>query len=138
MFNNKDAKSANNESGSINLISQGTIIKGDVSSNGDIRIDGQVEGTIITKGKLVVGPTGIVIGEVSCTNADISGSVNAKITVSELLSLKSTAKLNGDISTNKIAIEPGANYTGNCTMGGIVKDIKQNNQDKTQVREKTA
>jgi cytoskeletal protein CcmA (bactofilin family) len=138
MFNNKDAKSANNESGSINLISQGTIIKGDINSNGDIRIDGQVEGTIITKGKLVVGPTGIVIGEVSCTNADISGSVNAKITVSELLSLKSTAKLNGDISTNKIAIEPGANYTGNCTMGGIVKDIKQNNQDKTQVREKTA
>jgi cytoskeletal protein CcmA (bactofilin family) len=138
MFNNKDAKSANNESGSINLISQGTIIKGDVSSNGDIRIDGQVEGTIITKGKLVVGPTGIVIGEVSCTNADISGSVNAKITVSELLSLKSTAKINGDISTNKIAIEPGANYTGNCTMGGIVKDIKQNSQDKTQVREKTA
>ncbi|MFN4122163.1 MAG: polymer-forming cytoskeletal protein [Flavobacteriales bacterium] len=139
MFNNKESKANITESGSVNLISQGTSIKGDIHSNGDIRIDGQLEGSVVTKGKVVVGTTGVISGEITCTNADISGTVHARVVVSELLSLKSTAKLSGDISTNKLAIEPGANYTGNCTMGGIVKDLnKHNQQEKAQVREKTA
>jgi len=139
MFNNKEIKSQSSDSGSINLISQGTTIKGDINSTGDIRIDGHLEGSVHTKGKVVVGPSGHVEGEINCQNADVSGTVNAKITVSELLSLKATAKLTGDINTNKIAIEPGANYTGNCTMGGIVKDINKNASDEKRTpREKMA
>lgn len=139
MFNNKESKVNTTDTASVNLISQGTCIKGDIHSNGDIRIDGQLEGSISTKGKVVVGPTGCITGEISCVNADISGTVNARIVVSELLSLKSTAKLTGDINTNKLSIEPGANYTGNCTMGGIVKDLNKHHQnEKGQVREKTA
>jgi len=132
MFNNNTSKISGTESSGLNQISAGTTIKGDVISNGDIRIDGTLDGTITTKGKLVVGPAGVVEGEVNCQNADISGTINAKITVAELLSLKATAKLNGDISTNKLAIEPGANFTGACSMGGIVKDIKQHGKDAEQ------
>ena len=132
MFNNNTSKATGVESSGLNQLSAGTTIKGDIISNGDIRIDGTLDGTITTKGKLVVGPNGIVEGEVNCQNADISGTTNAKITVAELLTLKATAKLNGDISTNKLAIEPGANFTGACSMGGIVKDIKQHGKDAEQ------
>lgn len=132
MFNNNTSKATGVESSGLNQLSAGTTIKGDIISNGDIRIDGTLDGTITTKGKLVVGPNGIVEGEVNCQNADISGTINAKITVAELLTLKATAKLNGDISTNKLAIEPGANFTGACSMGGIVKDIKQHGKDAEQ------
>ena len=109
---------------SVNLIGADTAIDGEVKSNGDIRIDGTVTGIIVTKGKLVVGSTGSIDGEVHCANADVSGNIKGKLTVSELLSLKATAKINGDIVTNKLAIEPGANFTGSCSMGAVIKDIK--------------
>jgi cytoskeletal protein CcmA (bactofilin family) len=128
MFNsNKTSgmlKNNTSDSPSINLIGAGTIIEGDIKSNGDIRIDGSIKGSINVKGKLVVGVTGTVDGEVVCQNADISGTIRAKVTVSELLSLKSTAKLSGDLVTNKLSIEPGADFTGSCSMGGVVKDLK--------------
>jgi cytoskeletal protein CcmA (bactofilin family) len=81
MFNNNTSKATGVESSGLNQLSAGTTIKGDIISNGDIRIDGTLDGTITTKGKLVVGPNGIVEGEVNCQNADISGTINAKITV---------------------------------------------------------
>lgn len=112
------------ESGSVNIIGPGTVITGDITTNGDVRVDGTLNGKLIVKGKLVLGNTGQVEGEVACQNADISGGIKGKITISELLSLKGTAKINGDIITNKLAIEPGANFTGSCSMGGIIKDIK--------------
>lgn len=123
MFNKPMAKN-NNESPSVNLIGPGTIIEGDITTNGDIRIDGTLKGNIQVKGKLVVGATGILEGEAVCQNADISGSIKGKIGVAELLSLKATSKLNGDIITNKLAIEPGATFSGTCSMGGVIKDIK--------------
>lgn len=100
----------------INMIANGTIIKGDVKTNGDIRIDGTLTGTIDCKGKIVVGPTGVVEGEIMCQNGVFSGSIKAKVTVSELLTLQATARLLGDIITNKLAIEPGAKFTGHCSM----------------------
>ncbi|MBA2584083.1 MAG: polymer-forming cytoskeletal protein [Bacteroidetes bacterium] len=109
---------------SINQIGSGTVIKGDIISNEAIRIDGTLEGSLISKGKLVIGATGIIEGEVSCQNADIWGNVQGQITVSELLSLKASSKINGDIITNKLSIEPGATFTGSCSMGGVIKDIK--------------
>lgn len=103
-------------SNTINLISNGTDITGDIVSNGDIRIDGSVTGTLNTKGKVVIGPTGRIKGEVFCKNSEISGTIEGKISVSQLLNLKSTCRIQGDISTSKLSIEPGAKFSGNCKM----------------------
>ena len=119
----------------INTIGSGTIVTGDIESKGDIRVDGILKGTVNTSGKVVLGKEGIIEGDVSCNNADIAGIVNAKITVTQLLLLKSTAKLNGDIVTNKLSIEPGASFTGSCSMGAVIKDIKEGG--KTEQKEKT-
>jgi len=110
------AKTILPETPSINLLGSGTEVTGDIRSNGDIRIDGTITGSINSSGKVVVGSTGRVEGEIFCLNADISGEVSARIKVSELLSLKSSAKVVGDIITNKLAIEPGAVFTGACKM----------------------
>ncbi len=100
----------------INLISQGTEITGDIKSTGDIRIDGTLNGTLITKGKVVIGPAGKIKGEVTCKNSEIAGSVEGKVTVNHLLNLKASSTIFGDIVTSKLAIEPGARFTGTCKM----------------------
>ncbi|MDD3876115.1 MAG: polymer-forming cytoskeletal protein [Bacteroidales bacterium] len=110
------AKINEQESPSINLIGNGTVIMGDIKSNGDIRIDGTVVGSIKANGKIVVGATGNIEGELDCINGDFSGTIKAKVNVKELLSLKASSKLTGDIVTNKLAIEPGAIFTGTCNM----------------------
>ncbi len=101
----------------INLIGTGTEITGDINSNGDVRIDGALKGNLKTSGKVVVGETGKVNGEIDCKNSEVLGEVHGKIKVGELLSLKATAKIFGDIVTKKLAIEPGSKFTGNCNMG---------------------
>jgi cytoskeletal protein CcmA (bactofilin family) len=111
----------NNEqetSSSINIIGLGTIITGDILSNGDIRIDGGLTGNLRTKGKIVIGETGKIKGEIRCKNSDIAGEVEGKTYVSELLTLKSTARIFGDIQATKLAIEPGCKFTGFCNMSG--------------------
>ncbi len=105
-------------SNNINLIGFGTEINGDITCNGDLRIDGTLVGNIQAKGKVVVGETGRIKGEVSCKNSDISGTIDGKVIVGELLALKSTARINGDIVTSKLAIEPGSRFTGYCDMAG--------------------
>ncbi len=100
----------------INLISNGTEITGDIKSNGDIRIDGSLTGNLNTKGKVVIGPTGKVNGEVYCKNSEVSGSIEGKISVGQLLNLKASSKITGDIITFKLSIEPGAKFSGNCKM----------------------
>jgi cytoskeletal protein CcmA (bactofilin family) len=139
MFNKNTSGMRNNtpDSGSVNIIGAGTSIEGDVISSGDIRIDGSLKGTLKTRGKLVVGPSGQVEGTVSCQNADISGNVRGKVNVTELLSLKATAKLSGEISTGKLSIEPGADFSGSCSMGGVVKEILHDNAE-AELAEKTA
>jgi cytoskeletal protein CcmA (bactofilin family) len=110
------AKFIEQENNSINLIGVGTDIKGDIESTGDIRFDGILKGNLKTKGKVVIGSTGSVKGEISCKNSDIEGKIEGKISVQELLSLKATSVLLGDIIAKRLAIEPGARFTGNCTM----------------------
>ncbi len=100
----------------INLISNGTDITGDIKSIGDIRIDGTLTGNLNTKGKVVIGPSGKVKGEVICKNSEVSGIVDGKICVGQLLTLKTSSKIVGDIVTFKLSIEPGAKFTGNCKM----------------------
>ena len=125
MFTNKNESMVKNDfSPAINMIGSGTIITGDIQSKGDIRVDGTLKGSINTEGKVVLGANGTIEGDVICQDADISGTINAKITVSKLLSLKATARLNGDIVTSKLSIEPGATFTGSCSMGAVIKDIK--------------
>lgn len=110
------AKIPEQEPNNVNRISNGTEITGNISTNGDIRIDGILEGNLNTLGKLVIGTTGKIKGEINCKNSDIEGEVNGKIIVKELLSLKRTSKIFGDIKTNKLSIEPGSVFTGKCTM----------------------
>jgi cytoskeletal protein CcmA (bactofilin family) len=119
--NNMSRTQESNSPDRLNRIVEGTSIQGEIRSDSNIRIDGKLKGTIATKGRLVVGPNGSIEGEVICQNADIEGTLIGKITVNELLSLKATAKLQGDIITNKLAIEPGAQFSGTCSMGGVVK-----------------
>ena len=126
----------------LNRIVEGTIIEGDIKSDSNIRIDGYLKGTITLKGRLVLGPTGKIDGNIYCKNADLEGKLNGIIEVDELLTLKSTAKLQGEISTNKLSIEPGAIFSGNCKMGAVLKDITSSDEpiveSKEVVKEKTA
>jgi cytoskeletal protein CcmA (bactofilin family) len=114
------------DASSVNLIGNGTKIVGDITSAGDVRIDGHLTGNIVTTGKFVLGVSGVVDGNVTSVNADLSGEVKGTVQVSETLSLKNSAKINGDIVTSKLAIEPGALFTGTCNMGAKVKNISQN------------
>lgn len=110
---NENELSTNN----INLVGLGTEINGDINSNGDLRIDGTLIGNLTVKGKVVVGETGKIKGEITCKNSDISGTIEGKVTVLELLSIKSSAKISGDLNVGKLAIEPGSMFTGYCSMG---------------------
>jgi cytoskeletal protein CcmA (bactofilin family) len=104
------------ESNAINIINHGTLIKGDITATGDFRLDGTLEGNIQLNGKLVVGDSGVVNGNILCLNANIIGTVNGNLSVKELLSLNATARVKGDILINKLSIEPGAVFTGKCRM----------------------
>jgi cytoskeletal protein CcmA (bactofilin family) len=108
---------------SVNLIGGGTKIVGDITSAGDVRIDGHLSGNIVIAGKFVLGATGVVEGNITSVNADLSGEVKGTVKISEMLSLKSTARINGDIETSKLMIEPGAVFTGTCNMGAKVKNL---------------
>lgn len=119
-------KNQNLDASSVNLIGNGTKITGDIHSAGDVRIDGILSGNIVTTGKFVLGPNGVVDGNVTSGNADISGEIKGKVNVTEMLSLKASAKVSGDIITGKLAIEPGAIFTGTCNMGAKVKNMHQN------------
>jgi len=132
------ARNTNESENSINIIRGGTEIKGDISCKGDIRIDGKLIGNLISEGKVVVGEQGVVEGTIKCSNATISGGVKVNIIVNELLSLKSTANLVGEISTNKLQIEPGANFSGNCKMGAVIKGIDGGKSEKEERKERTA
>ena len=129
MFSKNNDK--NTGGASVNLIANGTKILGDVKTEGDFRIDGTLEGTLTVKGKLVIGPHGIIKGNVECQNADVSGEIKGTINVAELLALRASAKVNGDIFTGKISIEPDAQLNGNCNMGGVVKNIQQADEQRT-------
>jgi cytoskeletal protein CcmA (bactofilin family) len=106
----------------INRIVEGTVIEGEIRCESNIRIDGVFTGNIGTKGRLVVGPTGKIDGNVICQNAEIEGFIKGKIQVGQLLSLKTSARVEGDIFTDKLAIEPGAVFTGACSMGNKMKE----------------
>lgn len=145
MFNTKGvkeggslSKNGENAIASINLIGAGTVIEGDIRSSGDIRIDGTVYGHVISKAKVVIGTTGVVEGDVNSQNADVSGLIKGKTVISDLMFLKSTSKVIGDIVTGKLVVEVGATFTGTCNMGPVIKDIKDADKSIEANKEKTA
>jgi cytoskeletal protein CcmA (bactofilin family) len=101
----------------INIINAGTSIVGDLNSEGDLRIDGIVKGSITVKTKLVLGPSSKVDGNVKAANCDVQGTVNGNISIEDLLTVKATAKIIGDIKSQKLVIESGAEFNGNSQMG---------------------
>lgn len=103
--------------GSINLIGAGTEITGDLLTKGDVRIDGRVSGHISSKAKVVIGNGGQVDGDVTCQTAEISGLVNGNLSSSEILFLKASARIKGDICAGKLVVENGAIFTGHCRIG---------------------
>ncbi|MEA1877771.1 MAG: polymer-forming cytoskeletal protein [Bacteroidota bacterium] len=110
----KEMETANN----INLVSAGTKVTGDIESSSGIRVDGQLKGKITIRGKVVIGSPGMVNGDIVCQLIEVSGKVIGNIQASELVSLKASAVIQGEIVTKKLAIEPGAVFTGSCKMDG--------------------
>jgi cytoskeletal protein CcmA (bactofilin family) len=145
MFNNKSGNEAGKSSSTAmpNHINSDTTIEGSIRAKGNLRIDGTLKGNLECQGRLVVGGTGIIEGDIRCENAEIEGTLKANINVSDLLTLKSTARVHGDINTKKLAIEPGAAFTGSCSMGSgaVIKDLSDAGRDdrrQEQPRQKTA
>lgn len=124
------------DTNAIDRIAEGTTLEGSVNSAKSIRVDGKVKGSIVCAGRVVIGKTGVVEGEVDCDSADVEGTLNATITVTGLLELKTTAVINGDSQVGKLKVDPGAEINGKIDMGGTVKSIS-NNKSETIV-EKTA
>ena len=106
----------------LNIIGAGTTVEGTITCDGDVRIEGHVKGTVNSKAKIVIGSSGSVEGDLYCDNADISGKIFGSVEAHELVFLKASAYLEGDITTTKFVVETGAKFNGNCRMG--VKEIK--------------
>lgn len=108
------------------LISSGTTIKGDISSNSDLRIDGTIIGNINSNAKIVIGNSGVVEGDIHGNNADIVGKTSGTIKVKELLQLRGECVVNGNIYAGKLQVEPTATFNGQCHMGANVVDMASN------------
>lgn len=100
----------------LNSLSKGTTVEGSITADNDIRIDGKIKGTLVCKAKVIVGPNGVIEGEVRCQNAMIEGCLEGKITVSELLNVRETAKINGEVKTSKLIVQTGAEFNVTCVM----------------------
>ncbi|QOG03119.1 polymer-forming cytoskeletal protein [Flavobacterium sp. MDT1-60] len=109
--------------GKTNRIVEGTSIIGDIVSKADFRLDGELIGNFTSQGKLVIGPSGIVKGEIICHNADIEGEFQGKLKVLEILNIKATAHIQGEVAVGKLSIEPGAEFTATCTMLTNSKEV---------------
>lgn len=101
---------------SISRISAGTIIKGEILSPSDIRIDGTFEGKIQSKGRVVVGESAHIKGDIVCANVDLWGKVEGNIFVKDTLNLKEGCVVNGNLNIRKISVELGSIFNGNCRM----------------------
>ncbi len=115
-----------NEAQSINsnIISRGTIMEGNIKTPGNLRIEGRVIGNLITKSKAALAQSSYVDGNILARNAEIAGEVKGKVEVSEMLVLKPTCIIHGDINTNKLIVESGATFNGGCKMGAQISEIK--------------
>ncbi|KIA86986.1 polymer-forming cytoskeletal protein [Flavobacterium sp. AED] len=131
MFDKKP-KSYTDLLGKTNRIVEGTTIKGDIISQADFRLDGELIGNFQSSGKIVIGPAGSVTGDIVCKNADIEGKFNGKIHVTEILNVKSKASIHGEVSVGKLSVEPGADFSASCTMKTNIKNLMPHDGQQTQ------
>ncbi|MBC8755306.1 polymer-forming cytoskeletal protein [Kordia sp. YSTF-M3] len=131
MFSESKKRNSESTRGQSNRIGKSTNIKGDVVSEADFRIDGTLEGSVETSGKIVIGTSGVITGKVICANADIEGRFEGELIVSNLLTLKSTAVIEGNVTVSKLSIEPGATFNATCAMKTGVKELKSSEGKKT-------
>lgn len=124
MLNKKDSKEVEDYSNSSNIIGKGTTLTGNLEAYGNVRVEGKVVGDITTKAKVAFGHSSQIEGNVLAQNAEIEGHVSGKVEITELLVLKSTAVIDGDIITNKLIVESGAAFNGKCRMGVKAKEIR--------------
>ena len=135
MFNKEEKKVADEISNSSNIIGKGTMVEGSLETYGNIRVEGKVIGNVKTKSKVALGQSSKVEGNILAQNAEVAGEVHGTLEVSDLLLLKSTAVVHGDIITNKLIVESGAAFNGSCKMGVSIKEIKigENGQSHAQL-----
>ena len=119
----KSLKASADVLGKTNRIVEGTVIRGNIVSQTDFRMDGELIGNFESNAKIVIGPAGRVVGELICKNADIEGKFEGKIKVAALLTVKSKAIISGEVTTAKLAVEPGAEFTASCAMINTVKNL---------------
>jgi cytoskeletal protein CcmA (bactofilin family) len=125
MLTTKEQKRVAEEiSNSSNVIGKGTVLEGNIETFGNIRIEGKVIGNVKSKSKIALGTGSHIDGNITAQNADIEGEVKGRIEISDMLVLKATAVVHGDIATGKLVVEPGAVFNGSCKMGAAVKDMK--------------
>ena len=138
MFNAKSKSDSLGEtsapSGSASLIGAGTSLKGDITSNGDIRIDGTLDGNIHCTAKVVIGANGVVNGDINGQQADIMGKVTGSIKVKDLLQLKGGSTVNGNLHASKLQIEPSANFNGECHMTQNIASMPAPKMEKDAVK----
>lgn len=103
----------------LNVIVDGSKIIGDILTESNLRIDGEIKGNVSSASKVVVGPTGIIKGNLTCLDADIEGHIEGILKIDNLLSLRSKAVITGDITTSKFQVEEGATFTGTCKMSNF-------------------
>ena len=121
-----------------NVFAHGTKIVGNITSDGDIRVDGEIEGEIVTTGRVVLGKSSVVNGIITCPNAEILGEFNGKLTISETLSIRDTANVTGEVTTKKLAIDVNAMFNGTCTMNQEELATKREGKSLKTIKEKTA
>ena len=125
MFNSKTRTAAldNSPAGATSIIGAGTVITGNIQSNGDIRIDGTLKGNISGRAKILIGPEGIIEGDLEGQQADVLGKVTGMLKVKELLNLRGKASVYGDIYAGKLQIEPTVIFNGQCHMGANIVEL---------------
>lgn len=144
MFSNKEDKKVLEEiSSSTTTISKGTILEGSVETFGNLRVEGKIVGNTKSKSKVVLSESAVVDGNVYAQNAEIAGEIKGILEVTDVLILKPSAVIHGDIITGKLVVESGASFNGNCKMGSMTnKNIdlgeRPENTDKKSVAEKAA
>ncbi|UJP66285.1 bactofilin family protein [Mongoliitalea daihaiensis] len=139
MFGKSEEKSIKEIVNSSNVISKETNITGNITAQGNIRIEGTIEGRIDSKSKIVIGDSALIKGDLKSVEAEIAGKVNGSVTCEDLLYLKSTAIIEGDIFTAKIVIENGAQFNGKCQMKTSgMKVSKQDVKNEQKIQESTA
>jgi cytoskeletal protein CcmA (bactofilin family) len=141
MFDSKSNKEGNQKLKSRtmerNVIAKNSTFVGEITSDGDFRIDGVLEGTLKTEGKVIIGIDGFVKGTIEATNAEIEGKFSGQLSIANTLTLNATANISGDVIVGKLSVEAGVTFNATCAMKGALKELNKSNETK-QASGKTA